>query len=89
MLSVVLLCVISIKYVTFVGKLWMLRKLQSEDKECPWSEKRKNTVDGACFFSGWRFRENHQYQIYLSYENCKFRHNALSGELLYGATPRR
>lgn len=52
MLSVVLLCVISIKYVTFVGKLWMLRKLQSEDKECPWSEKRKNTADGACFFSG-------------------------------------
>ena len=50
---------------------------------------RKNTADGACSFSGWRFRENHQYQIYLSYENCKFRHNALSGELLYGAAPRR
>mgnify|MGYP002327867782 CR=1 FL=1 len=58
-----LLCVISIKYVTFVGKLWTFRKLRSEDKECPWREKRKNTADGACFFSGWRFRENHQYNI--------------------------
>lgn len=25
----------------------------------------------------------------ISYENRKFRYNALSGELLYGATPRR
>ena len=28
----------------------MFRKLQSEDKECPWSEKRKNTADGPAPF---------------------------------------
>lgn len=28
----------------------MLRKLQSEDKECSWTEKRKNTADGPASF---------------------------------------